>query len=117
MPPRVEPSSPRPPSADLRARAPAAPAHYRRHLDSYEGQDIPRLLTLLLYLTWEPREGGHLRVYPPADPAAPREIEPRPGRLVVFYSQEVEHEVLPSVGDRHALTVWVWDTKRDRHGR
>ena len=76
-----------------------------------------RLLTLLLYLTWEPREGGHLRVYPPADPAAPREIEPRPGRLVVFYSQEVEHEVLPSEGERLAVTQWIWSMTKDKNGR
>lgn len=32
-----------------------------------------------------------------------RTIEPRPGRLVAFMAQEVEHEVLPSEGERFAL--------------
>ena len=39
------------------------------------------------------------------------------GRLVVFFSQEIEHEVLPSEGERFAITQWVWDAKRDERGR
>ena len=88
-------------------------AHYRRHLDSYAGKDIPRIVTVLLYLVWEPRTAGQLRVRMGA-PAAPRDIEPRPGRAVVFMAQEVEHEVLRSVGERFALVLWIWDTKKDR---
>ena len=45
-------------------------ASYRRHFDSYAGRDIPRLLTVLLYLAWEPATGGHLRVYDPTTPEA-----------------------------------------------
>ena len=76
-------------------------ALYHRHMDSYGGVDIPRLLTVLVYLSWEPQQGGTLRAYPPGGAT---DVEPRPGRLVVFYSQEVEHEVLQSIGRRHALT-------------
>lgn len=89
-------------------------ALYHRHLDAYAGKDIPRLLTVLLYLAWEPHEGGHLRAHL-AD--GPRDIAPVPGRLCVFYSQEVEHEVLRSVGQRRALTLWIWDVKKDEQGR
>ena len=28
------------------------------------------------------------------------------GRLALFYSADVAHEVLPTFGDRHALTIW-----------
>ena len=105
------------------SRAPCAAdppkAHYRRHLDSYGGEDIPRLLTLLLYLAWEPQCGGELRLHgvEGADGANHRDVAPRPGRLVIFFSQEVEHEVLPSEGERLAVTLWIWDQKRDRYGR
>ena len=39
------------------------------------------------------------------------------GRLCVFYSQEIEHMVLESVGDRFAITLWIWDVKKDAQGR
>ena len=31
------------------------------------------------------------------------------GRLALFYSSEVAHEVLPTFGERHALTIWYND--------
>ncbi|KAL1528241.1 hypothetical protein AB1Y20_009599 [Prymnesium parvum] len=89
-------------------------AYYRRHLDSYDGRDIPRLLTVLLYLAWEPREGGELRLHLP-DGA--HTIDPVPGRVVVFWAREVEHEVLRSHGERLAATLWIWGTEKDEHGR
>ena len=102
-------------------------AHYQRHFDSYGGRDIPRYVTVLLYLGWRPRSGGELKVYPPipsgtegktARPDGPtRLIEPQPGRLCVFFAQEVEHEVLPSAGERYALTLWIWSTEKDDKGR
>ena len=93
-------------------------AHYRRHYDSYQGADIPRLVTVLLYLDWRPQRGGELRVLMPGDePRVERTIEPKPGRLVVFFAQEVEHEVMMSEGERFALTLWIWDRKKDRYGR
>ena len=89
-------------------------ARYRRHMDSYGGRDIPRYLTCLLYVGWEPRQGGQLRAY---TPDGVRDIEPQPGRLCVFYAQEIEHEVLPSLGERYAITLWIWSTERDDQGR
>ena len=91
-------------------------AHYRRHLDSYDGKDIPRIVTVLLYLVWEPRAAGELRAFVGEPPAA-RDIAPVPGRAVVFMAQEVEHEVLRSQGERFALTLWIWDVKKDARGR
>jgi Rps23 Pro-64 3,4-dihydroxylase Tpa1-like proline 4-hydroxylase len=84
------------------------------------GDSIPRLLTVLLYLAYEPQTGGELRalnVKPHSDAPETRDLPPLPGRLVVFYSQEVEHMVLESMGDRFALTLWVWDVKKDATGR
>ena len=116
------------PSLDLSVRVPQnvllasypPGALYHRHLDSYAGNDIPRLITVLLYLIWEPQRGGQLRALnsgPPDEPREPFDVEPRPGRLCVFFSQEVEHQVLKSEGDRFALTLWIWDTKKDATGR
>ena len=94
-------------------------ALYHRHFDSYSGTDIPRLLTVLLYLSWDPQQGGQLRALNPGPggKGEPRDIDPSPGRLVVFYAQEVEHMVLPSMGERFALTLWIWDVKKDSSGR
>ena len=46
-----------------------------------------------------------------------RDLRPVPGRVVVFFSQEIEHEVLASEGERIVLTQWVWDVKLDAMGR
>lgn len=89
-------------------------AYYKKHLDSYAGADIPRIITVLLYLRWAPQRGGELRCHLPA---GPRDISPVPGRCVVFLSQEVEHEVRMSEGERYGLTLWIWDEKKDKHGR
>lgn len=37
------------------------------------------------------------------------DVFPNAGRLAVFYSSEIAHEVMPSFGERHALTVWYYD--------
>jgi len=39
-------------------------------------------------------------------PDGPRDIEPVGGRLVVFLSDRVEHEVLPTSATRRAATAW-----------
>jgi Rps23 Pro-64 3,4-dihydroxylase Tpa1-like proline 4-hydroxylase len=92
-------------------------ALYHRHLDSYDGKDIPRLITVLLYLQYEPRQGGELRALNCPTRTEPWDISPLPGRLCIFYAQEIEHMVLPSVGQRFALTLWIWDVKKDSTGR
>jgi hypothetical protein len=30
---------------------------------------------------------------------------------------QVEHEVLPSEGERFAVTLWIWSTAKDDKGR
>ena len=39
------------------------------------------------------------------------DVLPMAGRLVVFYSSAIAHEVLPTFGDRHALTIWYYDSE------
>ena len=95
-------------------------AAYKMHLDSYFLQgckdDIPRKVTVLLYCNhaWEKQMGGELRTWEPFDQGRgnAQVIEPLAGRLVVFLSEEIWHEVCESHADRYALTVWMHD--RDR---
>ena len=56
-------------------------------------------------------------MYDPRPGGGTRDIAPTPGRLVIFYAQEVGHEVLASEGERLAVTLWLWDMKKDQHGR
>lgn len=79
-------------------------AYYRRHLDRFS-DDSARRVSLVLYLneTWTPDDGGELTLH-----LAERleKILPRPGMLVVFLSDEIPHEVLPSRRDRHSFAGW-----------
>lgn len=51
-------------------------------------------------------------VLPPAPPKpspsvySAVDIYPNAGRLAMFFSAEVPHEVLPTFADRHAITIW-----------
>uniref|UniRef100_A0A7S4PUM9 Fe2OG dioxygenase domain-containing protein n=1 Tax=Alexandrium monilatum TaxID=311494 RepID=A0A7S4PUM9_9DINO len=95
-----------PPEAML-ACYPGGGAHYTLHRDSV-GED-PRRVTCIFYLqTLAYRsevDGGELRLLPPGMPA--QKVEPTGGRLVVFDSRVVEHEVLPARSPRMALTLWL----------
>ena len=35
------------------------------------------------------------------------DIYPESGRLAMFLSAEMPHEVMPTFGDRHAVTIWL----------
>ncbi len=78
-------------------------AHYARHFDAFPGQDNRRV-TAIVYLnpTWTPADGGRLKLH--VEP--PVEIEPTMDRLLVFRSEQVEHEVIEAHADRWALTAW-----------
>jgi SM-20-related protein len=82
------------------ARYPAG-ARYARHRDAFPGGPNRRL-TAIVYLT--EGEGGELRLH--VDP--PLDVAPHPGRLVVFLSEAVEHEVLPARAERIAVTAWYY---------
>ena len=38
------------------------------------------------------------------------DVYPQGGRVAIFYSSDIPHEVLPTFGNRHALTIWYYDT-------
>lgn len=87
------------------AHYPAGGARYVRHRDAFEGEDNRRL-TAIVYLNpaWVPEHGGQLLLH--VEP--PVQIEPRLGRLVIFLSEKVEHEVLPAWAPRLAATAWYY---------
>lgn len=80
---------------------------YRRHVDSFRGTST-RLVSLVLYLnaSWQPADGGELRLYPTDDSQSPLDIEPQGGRVVVFLSEEIAHEVLPVAAPRYSIASW-----------
>ena len=86
---------------------------YVRHLDVRRGGGGPvRRLTAIVYLNdgWEAEWGGQLRLYERCGTAGESELGvdvlPVYGRLLLFASEEVEHEVLPATKRRVALTTW-----------
>ena len=110
-----------PPLVQLGYFPPDGKASYEPHLDRWpHEQRNKRELTFLLYVNvgWDARQcGGHLKLHPsspestaalPRLPTATEEIAPLAGRLVIFQSKHVLHEVMPCrhVG-RLALTLWV----------
>jgi len=79
-----------------------------------------RNLTCIIYLNeereWDSkRDGGCLRLYLGADlddtigdtATSVVDIQPKGGRLVLFDSQAILHEVLPTFRERIAATIWV----------
>ena len=69
---------------------------------------------------WRPSHGGCLRLHGTAGDDV--DVEPVAGRLVVFSSQRVTHEVLPVLDGadhaaRFALTLWILDPDLPLQGK
>lgn len=84
---------------------------YKRHLDQFK-KDDHRKLSVILYLNgdWKEDQGGQLRMYL-SDQT--KEFLPTAGRLVIFRSDEIEHEVLPATRERLSITGWILDRLAD----
>lgn len=82
-------------------------SYYKRHLDQFK-KDDHRKLSVILYLNtdWIAEQGGQLRMYLPDQP---KDFLPLAGRLVIFRSDEIEHEVLPATRERLSITGWILD--------
>ena len=83
---------------------------YKRHLDQF--QAVPhRVVTVILYLndSWTSEDEGALRMYFPLEDGTERieDVYPLGGRLVVFLSGEIPHEVLPTKKERISITGWL----------
>lgn len=84
---------------------------YKRHLDTFQN-DARRKLSMVCYLndtTWLAENGGELSLYLPTEHGEETlNILPQPGRMVIFESQVLEHEVKPVLAsERLSITGWL----------
>ncbi|AVR44721.1 oxidoreductase [Christiangramia fulva] len=83
---------------------------YKRHLDTFQN-DGRRKLSIVCYLNsedWKPENGGELTIYFDDNGREDQvNLYPFPGRLVIFESQELEHEVKAVEVPRLSITGWL----------
>lgn len=84
---------------------------YKRHLDTFQN-DSRRKLSIVCYLNeedWKPEYGGELSIYLTDREGieTPLNIYPVQGRMVIFESQVLEHEVKPVKQERLSITGWL----------
>eukprot|EP01134_Creolimax_fragrantissima_P007564 CFRG7564T1 len=91
---------------------PGKGTHYQKHRDALpdDGSEYyQRRITIICYLNteWQEQDGGHLRVFkPPMTGGGSIDTAPEAGRVIIFLSGAMDHEVMPSFADRLALTAW-----------
>lgn len=78
---------------------------YKRHLDAFRGERN-RIISLVTYLNegWLPDQGGELVLYP--EGTDPIHVTPAFGTVVLFLSEELPHEVMPTERLRHGVAGW-----------
>lgn len=80
---------------------------YKRHLDTFQNDDR-RKLSIVCYLNednWLRENGGELTIYTENEDL---DILPLPGKLVIFESQILEHEVkIVKASERLSITGWL----------
>ncbi len=85
-------------------------AFYKRHLDTFLNDDR-RKLSIVCYLNepdWKEDDEGELVIYLNGNGnERTNVICPIPGRMVIFESQELEHEVMPARRNRMSITGWL----------
>lgn len=77
---------------------------YKKHLDQFDHRSN-RMLSLVIYLNeeWTEDDGGELLIHTPIN----HRVIPVMNRAVLFRSDTVLHEVLPSKKTRRSLTGWL----------
>lgn len=83
---------------------------YKRHLDTFQN-DSRRKLSMVCYLNdedWLREYGGELTLYHTNEGVETAlDIYPVQGRMVIFESQILEHEVKPVKQERLSITGWL----------
>ncbi|MGM5469073.1 2OG-Fe(II) oxygenase [Flavobacteriaceae bacterium LMO-SS05] len=83
---------------------------YKRHIDTFQNDDR-RKLSFVCYLNdedWQPENGGELVLYINENgQETDTVIYPFPGRVVIFESHCIEHEVKPVKTERLSITGWL----------
>ncbi|WNH08751.1 2OG-Fe(II) oxygenase [Thalassobellus suaedae] len=84
--------------------------YYKKHIDTFQNDDR-RKLSFVCYLNedgWLPENGGELVLYLNKNgEETEKVIYPFPGRMVIFESQIIEHEVKPVKTKRMSITGWL----------
>lgn len=85
--------------------------YYERHLDQFRDRDF-RKLSFVIYLNkeWQPDYGGDLILYKPDEEVR---LLPGAGRIVLFRSDTLEHEVKRTEKQRLSITGWMLDRPLD----
>lgn len=89
-------------------------AGYDRHVDQrttefgHRQAAFERVVSFVIYLNsgWQSDDGGELVIYSDSSDVLGVRIAPRLGQAVMFLSEGVQHEVLPSKRSRWSLTGW-----------
>jgi SM-20-related protein len=81
---------------------------YKKHLDQFQNNES-RQFSMISYLNegWVESDGGELLIQLAKQE---QKISPTNGKTVLFKSNELEHEVLPTHQNRMSITGWL---KRD----
>ncbi|HBX62660.1 2OG-Fe(II) oxygenase [Empedobacter sp.] len=84
---------------------------YQKHVDAFKNDDR-RTLSIVLYLNdeeWKDEFGGQLTLYLEDDNKAEKELDilPLAGRLAVFDSKSIPHEVKTVNRPRYSITGWL----------
>ncbi len=80
---------------------------YKTHRDSFKGQ-ANRMVTTVLYLNpnWQDDWGGELVLYDDFETLQLAKIKPEMGKMVIFMSEQIPHEVLPTKQPRASVAGW-----------
>ncbi|MBF6058923.1 MULTISPECIES: 2OG-Fe(II) oxygenase [Thiomicrorhabdus] len=80
---------------------------YKKHLDSFRGR-ANRMITTVLYLNpdWQPQWGGELVLYAEDTDRKIALIAPEMGKLAIFMSEQIPHEVLVTQQPRVSIAGW-----------
>ncbi|MED7818529.1 MULTISPECIES: 2OG-Fe(II) oxygenase [unclassified Francisella] len=79
---------------------------YKKHIDTFQNDDR-RTISIVCYLNeiWQPSFGGQLKLYLDDKDL---EIFPTNGKIVLFNSKAIEHEVLPVLTENKRLSITGW---------
>lgn len=84
---------------------------YQRHIDAFKNDDR-RTLSMVFYLNdedWKDEFGGQLGLYLPNEDGTERELNVLPvaGRMAIFDSKTIPHEVKMVNRTRYSITGWL----------
>lgn len=80
---------------------------YKKHYDQHS-KSMHRQVSIILYLTdHKEGDGGELMLYPKGN--SPLKVKPEVGKIVIYPSRGMLHEVLQSHNQRVSLTAWMRD--------